>query len=567
MAVFRALCEHRGKMTGEWLFSVAAFGNQARSDDCYFDAFGNEIDKLCRKLDCDYAYLSRLRHEVLPRFVEDCIEQEDWSGCRLFGFTSTFQQNVASLALARRLKDRFPDTEIVFGGANFEGEMGPEYVRAFDFIDYAVVGEGEVAFPTLLERLAADESPMGVPGVVARVDGGVRYTEADGAIQDMNSQPLPDYDEYFTRMEALGLGEGGEIGRMLPFEASRGCWWGAKQHCTFCGLNGMGMSYRSKTPERVMSELRTLAGRYHITSFEAVDNILDLKLIDTVFREIEEKSLDYTFFFEVKANLRREQIRALSRGGVRLIQPGIESLSTNVLKLMRKGSTMLQNVQLLKWARYYRIRVGWNVIWGFPGETAEDYQRQLQVMKLISHLPPPTGYGPIWLERFSPLFANRADYPLSEVEPETSYAHVYPDHVDLEKIAYFFAYKMADSAGREHPDIAKWITEWQRRWYSPVQDSLVYRLIPDGLLIDDDRGEERRGTYFFDGALADIYLFCSDKIRSATQVAAHLGAQEDSSRHDLLEVRTALDRFCDIGLMVSEEDKYFSLALPSNPHL
>ena len=78
----------------------------------------------------------------------------DWGRYSVVGFSSTFQQNVASLALARRIKERFPMVKVVFGGANFEGEMGPEYVRAFPFIDYAVVGEGDMAFPALLRNIA-----------------------------------------------------------------------------------------------------------------------------------------------------------------------------------------------------------------------------------------------------------------------------------------------------------------------------------------------------------------------------------------------------------------------------
>ena len=44
----------------------------------------------------------------------------------------------------------------------------------------------------------------------------------------------------------------------LLFETSRGCWWGAKSHCTFCGLNGETMAFRSKSPRRALDELEQL---------------------------------------------------------------------------------------------------------------------------------------------------------------------------------------------------------------------------------------------------------------------------------------------------------------------
>jgi radical SAM superfamily enzyme YgiQ (UPF0313 family) len=91
----------------------------------------------------------------------------------------------------------------------------------------------------------------------------------------------------------------------------------------------------------------------------------------------------------VKVNLTQEQIRTLAEAGVHHIQPGIESMSTHVLKLMDKGATALQNVRFLKWAEAYGMAVTWNVLLGFPGEQPEDYERQLAIIRLIPHLPAP----------------------------------------------------------------------------------------------------------------------------------------------------------------------------------
>lgn len=565
---YKILCEHRGRMTGDWLFSIAAFGEHETSkDEIYFEAFADEIENLCKKLDCDKQYLSDLRHSILPAFIQRCVKDEHWHQYDVIGFTSTFQQNVASLALARQIKEIHPDVKVIFGGANFEDEMGPEYVRAFEFIDYAVIGEGEEAFPALLRSIANGSDTRDITGVVTRYADEVVSTGAAKAYQDLNAQPIPVYDEYFVRLEKLELNIHGEYGRLIPFEGSRGCWWGAKHHCTFCGLNGMGMGYRSKDPERLMSELTELSHRYRITSFEAVDNILDMRYINTLFTSIYDQKLDYTFFFEIKANLKKEQIKALQRGGVRWIQPGIESLSTHILQLMNKGCTMLQNVFLLKWARYYKIKVGWNIIWGFPGETDEDFEGQLRVAKLISHLEPPSGCGRIWLERFSPYFTKQTDYPVRNVRPESSYGYVYPPTVDLEKIAYFFEYEMDSTSDFDHKQLEVWIDNWRERFESAVKDSLQYRVIDGGILIDDDRGEERSGTYFFQDVLADMYRYCDDSIKSFNRVYAFLNEKYSDKNYSKHEIKTSLKEFCRLGLMISEDDNYLSLALPSNPNV
>jgi radical SAM superfamily enzyme YgiQ (UPF0313 family) len=67
----------------------------------------------------------------------------------------------------------------LFGGANFEGEMGLELVRSMQCIDYAVLGEGDFAFPQLLQALYEERDPAEIPGVVCRRNGKVTEPRED----------------------------------------------------------------------------------------------------------------------------------------------------------------------------------------------------------------------------------------------------------------------------------------------------------------------------------------------------------------------------------------------------
>lgn len=561
---YELLCGHRGRMTGEWLFSTAAFGSEVSHDDEeYLRAFPEELQWMCESAGLSARQLSTLRHETLPRFIDDCSRVVDWGAYGVIGFTSTFQQNVASLALARRIKQLWPGVHIVMGGANMEDVMGAEYVRVFPFIDYAVVGEGDMVFPELLRALADGCRPS-VRGVLQRSECGAVTGEQAAPVTDLNALPFPKYDEFYQRAETLGL----EPLPRLPFESSRGCWWARKSQCTFCGLNGLGMSYRAKSAGRLLSELNELGRRYGVRQFDATDNILFPRHIGDVFGTIAQEKTDFEFFYEVKSNLTRDQLRSLHRGGVRRIQPGIESLSTHVLALMKKGATMLQNVRLLKWSRYYRIRVNWNVLTGFPGETSDDYRRQLRVLKQISHLEPPSGVSRIWLERFSPYFVDAASYPIHDVRPEASYAFVYPPHVDLTKAAYFFDYTMDDTvAPQELHSTDDWIAEWRRSWSAAAAtDTLTYAKTSDGIVVTDRRGRERPLEYTFDGALGAMVEQCSDTFRSVSELSQQLAASIPDRELEPDEVRGALDELCRVGLMVSEDGHYLSLALPINPN-
>ena len=184
----------------------------------------------------------------------------------MVGFTTTFHQTCASLAVAKRLKALPNPPVIVFGGANCEGEMGWQMLQSFPWIDYVCAGEGDAAFPDFLEQLLGGEEEPNVPGILRR-GGGLSAPEP---VRDMDSLPVPDYSEYVARVEASTIRE--RLSPVLLIETARGCWWGAKQHCTFCGLNGDTMAFRSKSPERALAEFTQLARDYGYRRIDSVDN-------------------------------------------------------------------------------------------------------------------------------------------------------------------------------------------------------------------------------------------------------------------------------------------------------
>ncbi|WP_052557643.1 RiPP maturation radical SAM C-methyltransferase [Enhygromyxa salina] len=564
LGLYEELCQHRGHMTGDWLFSLAAFGGLSTgglSTRHYLEHFPSEVDWIESK-DLSSSFLATLRQERLPRFIEDCLGRIDWGSYDVVGFTSTFQQNVASLALARAIKRAHPQVCILFGGSNLDGDMGKEVVRSFPWVDYVISGEADEAFPAFLDALSQGETRPTLDGLLVRSDDGSVGGTRSRPLTEMDGLPVPDFADYFDQASELGLL--GEIAPKLslPFESSRGCWWGAKHHCTFCGLNGSGMGYRSKSPERVLDELGTQADRHGVTSFEAVDNILNMTYFDDFFGEIENRGLDYEFFYEIKSNLTRAKIEKLARGGVRTVQPGIESLSTDILRLMRKGCTMLQNVLCLKWCSHYGIGVSWNLLFGFPGEREDHYHEQHQVLEKISHLQPPVSCNRIWLERFSPYYFRSDEWGIEQLQPSRSYRYVYPDHVDVEAIAYFFDYIMPNTLPAQfHATTQRLVEGWNEAWKSGDHDTMTYRRISDALLIDVRRDGVSRSR-MLRGPLAQTYLYCGEAIRSIRKVRHHLEAVTGSMYSDET-VGELLEGFCEAGLMVGELGRYLSLALPS----
>ena len=309
----------------------------------------------------------------------------------LVGLTSVFQQHVAALAVARRLKARRPSLPVILGGANCDGSMGIETARRFPFLDGVVSGEADLIFAELVERAIQGQPLAGIAGLITPEDAASGRTSFALAprVERMDDLPVPTYDGFFADWEAANVAW--PISAKVPLETSRGCWWGEKHHCTFCGLNVKSMAFRSKSAARVLDELEAIVARYPNRPVMVVDNILDMRYFQDLLPALAARRLPVTLFFEVKANLRKDQLRLMHDAGIRDIQPGVESLSRPVLDLMRKGVTPLQNIQLLKWCAELGVSTHWNWLWGFPGEPMEEYTRLASVIPMLSHLPPPQG--------------------------------------------------------------------------------------------------------------------------------------------------------------------------------
>lgn len=347
---------------------------------------------------------------------------------RILGLSSTFQQNMACSAIALRVKALAPDIRIVLGGANAAWPICLGLSRAFPWIDHVFAGESDIDFPDFCETLIRD-------GVAPR-----ERVIRSAPIRDMRVVARPDFTDYFATLRPLQAA--GSLPEALPryitAESSRGCWWGAKSHCTFCGLNGdEGMAFRHKPAERMRSELDALA-QDGVPAVYMTDNIMPRSYLTELLPGLAERNPRLNLFYEVKSNMSRAEVETMARGGVAMIQPGIESLATGPLRLMRKGVSAQQNIALLRDCGATGIRVAWGIIYGFPDEAAADYAAMAALMPLLAHLDPPNAMHRIVIDRFSPLYRGHDSNGIGRVAPFPSYRALYPRTIDTADIAYHF---------------------------------------------------------------------------------------------------------------------------------
>jgi ribosomal peptide maturation radical SAM protein 1 len=546
------------ELPGEWIFAGALFGADAAAEDAYVSGVLRnrsgwilEDAKPVRP-----ALVARIRRArgMVEGFLDACLEEVERERPRILGFTSVFQQHVASLALAKRVKEKWPETLVVFGGANAEEVMGAETVRQFPFVDAVVSGEGDLVFPELVRLFLDGRGIDSLPGVItqARVAGHFARGQfpVAPAVADMDALPYPDYDDFVEQFRKSRFARSWQT--RIFYESSRGCWWGEKHHCTFCGLNGGSMAYRSKSPRRAVDELLHLHERHPDSDVQVVDNILDPRYFKGVLPELARRQAGVELFYETKANLRKDQVRLLKAAGVGEIQPGIESLSDAVLALMRKGVSALQNVQLLKWCAELGVVPHWNVLWGFPGEPPEDYAGMARLVPLLTHLQPPGGTGGIRLDRFSPNFFDSERLGFTDVTPLPAYGHIYPLAPEaVRNLAYHFSFRYAD--GRDVAGYVPPLLDALREWTSRHAESGLFMATRgDALVIWDSRPGFEGGPTVLSGLERDLYLAC-DAVADARGLASLAPADAVAERLAPLVER---------GLMLRQDSKYLALAVP-----
>jgi ribosomal peptide maturation radical SAM protein 1 len=545
-------------LIGEWIFSPCVFEALAERKTDFVEMVSARFRPWLRqKEEVFFAELRRSRDEA-PAFLEECLAAADWGSYDIVGFTTNFAQNVPSLALARRVKERYPHIQIAFGGANCEGAMGLQLHRSFPFIDFVFSGEADLSFPQFVERLRSGQDLHGIPGVISRRNGESHFIDLyPERVRDLDSLPYPGYDDYFEQEgETLSAPGSGYV----LMETSRGCWWGEKQHCTFCGLNGSSMAYRSKSAPRALDEIFALTTRYHTNRVEMVDNILDMRYFQDLLPEIKRRGVVLDIFYETKANLRKDQVALLRAAGVSTIQPGIESFSTHVLRLMRKGTSALANVQLLKWCAEFGVKCNWNLIYGFPGEEIPDYEEMVALLAGLHHLKAPDGCGPIRVDRFSPFFTSPEAFGLCNVRHDRSYSYVYDLADDeLANLAYYFEHDYAD--GRDLSTYSIALHEAVGAWEANAERSrLVY--VDDGvtLTVQDGRVGAAQPEVPLTGPERALYLLC-DQYRSWRDLVK----EADSLGWSESDVEAFLRRLRELRLVASADGRYVSLAFPAVP--
>ncbi|MBQ8886100.1 MAG: radical SAM protein [Candidatus Gastranaerophilales bacterium] len=281
-------------------------------------------------------------------------------------------QIMPGLTLTYLLKQK-TNAHINIGG-NFFGRITDELLNHKEFFelfaDSVSIEEGEGPIVEFA-RFINNEIPIeNVPNLIYIKDEKLFKNEKIKPLKlnEIANINLDDYDlkKYFSPQI------------VLPFQSSRGCYWGK---CSFCDQD-FGMNFNSKNVDKVISEFKELKEKYKIDNFEFIDESVSPSYMNELSDRLNKENVSVSYFCDARLEtaFTKEILEKAHENGLKMIMWGLESGSNKVLELINKGIDLEKRFEILKDAKEAGI---WNfafIFFGFPTETVEDAKKTVKML-------------------------------------------------------------------------------------------------------------------------------------------------------------------------------------------
>jgi len=371
----------------------------------------------------DFWYKSDLVKEYFAKNskdIEDYIEPLLKEDIKLVGFSVNVASLHMSYEVAKRLKSQNKDIKVVFGGPLFLNKKYINEVLNTNIMDIVITGEGEYSVCKLASSLAKDSDISLAPGIAFGKNGTVIFTESAPPVNldslpllDFADLPLTDYDDS----------------RHISLMASRGCI----KRCYFCSDAPCWPGYRTMSGERIFQEIA-----FHKNIYRDIGHVrfLDLefngnmKYLEKFCDLMEGRPLDvfWSANMIIRPDLTAKVIKKMASSGCEHIIFGIESGSERILKSMNKYYNMRDADRIIRQMHEAGICVTANFMFGFPGETEEDFEQTLNFVKrnarFLDRVYPSRTY--FALEEFSYVYDHPQEFG---IKPD-SHGHLFWESLD-----------------------------------------------------------------------------------------------------------------------------------------
>lgn len=504
--------------------------------------------------------------ELLGSLSETFVRGTNWGEYGLVGFSICLCQLTSSLYLMKRIKEEHPRVPTVVGGSALGGNPGRGFFKAFPWVDYLVPGEGERPLAELIGLLRTSSGSPDASGVQGVITGSSGSREPDlGSIQlpRLNDLPTPDYDDYFALLQTFPSQK--RFFPTLPAEMSRGCWWRRPSTarrpsgCAFCNLNLQWEGYRAKDPSRIVSEVDSLTSRHKVLSVAFMDNVLPANGSEKVFQGFMRLGKDLRLFGEIRAATAASRLRMMKAAGFHDLQIGIEALATSLLKKMRKGSSAIRNLEIMKNCEESGLVSHSNLILEFPGSDEADVEETLRCLDYAQVFRPLRAVS-FWLGLGSPIACDPASFGVKAIYNHPNYRVLFPPAI-VASVPFIIQGFRGERTRQKRLwlPVREKLKDWKSLHEGMNQSGggeapLFYRDGRTFLIVHQKRPGQSPITHRLPPLSREIYLFC----RKTRSLKGILGRFPKVTEEKLVPFLRMME---DKRLMFRERDEVLSLAL------
>ncbi len=362
----------------------------------------------------------------------------------LVAFTSMTTSYYSVEQAARLIKEAL-GIPIIIGGPH--ATTLPDVTLENPDIDFLIYGEGELTWRAFLRAFTArDDRWDRIPGLWFKAEDGTIVNGGNSPmVKNLDDIPFP--ARHLFELDAYPLyAPNGE--RMITMMSSRGCPYA----CSFCFKGIVGRTYRQRSPENIIAEIREVVEKYGTRNFYFIDDLftIDVRRLDKILDKMIEADLDIRWRCLARVDrVNPDLLRKMYKAGCRQIHYGIESGNPEVLKRTAKHIDLEQVRRAVQWTEEAGIASKGYFILGLPGDTEEtimetiEFAASLPLTEAMFSIATPFPGTKLWEELLAkrPELRYNADFTkayyynsyTSEIAPFMNVSEV-PDH-ELSKYA------------------------------------------------------------------------------------------------------------------------------------
>ena len=306
--------------------------------------------------------------------IERRIRQEKPDVVGITAMTLTLRDVIKTIEAVKKVNSSI---QVVLGGPHVH--LFPNETITLPGVDYLVLGEGEVAFKELLDRLGDYKALRRMKGFAFMDGDEIVVTSHREFIDDLDALPFPalhlvPYQKYSSLMAKRSP--------ITTMFTSRGCPY----KCTFCDRPHLGKRFRARSAQNVVDEMEhyTKMGVHEFLVYDDTFTINRKRAIE-VCQEIKRRKLDIGWDIRARVNTMDEELlRELKSANCERIHYGVEAGTDKILKVLNKGITLEQVRRVFKATKKLGISTLAYFMIGNPEETTEDIKSTMRFMKSIN---------------------------------------------------------------------------------------------------------------------------------------------------------------------------------------